>query len=446
MTTSRSSDTEWVVCSPSGDPLSSTGEPIREGEPFCLVHRMTNAALAADPSVTAVTDFGVECEAHLQWYRSTNHSSMGHSGELPLQPALPQNIWYFRGSSDPEAGKDDRGLIPISPAAMVDKARAMILGACSIHGLRSLALALSAMDQRGTGILPTSDVRVALFEHGVRISADEFALLLGQFEESQRAVSGGGFIAIGRLLAALRADSYSSRERKAIVDAAYRHLLNFKSLGKLARNTYLGGVAAPGLKGLSETTGTIHAPPPGGVHAPPAAPTRGGGHHAPPPASPSLAGSRKPLSGADASVVTADELKFAFDAKFDPRALSKALTPVEAAFEFSRQWPEQQRPADPVSLDSFHRYYQDVSPLIGSDEEFVELVANAWHVPGAGSWKTKASKRVLVTFHKGTSTEVIVPEAEDIHDDDFEGLCGALKTLGFGGIARVKVLEVIEVE
>jgi hypothetical protein len=149
---------------------------------------------------------------------------------------------------------------------------------------------------------------------------------------------------------------------------------------------------------------------------------------------------------AAAAPVTVGRLKAAFDAKFDPRVVAGAMTPAEAAAEFVRQWPLHRAPADAVTPEQFEAYYESVAACVADDWAFVDMVANVWHVPGSGSWKGKRGKRVLVTFHKGSSTETVIPGGEDIDDADFEGLAAALKHQGFGGIARIKVLGLAEDE
>lgn len=479
MAVHRSAETEWVVTAPSGDALASIGEAVRSGEPIVLQHAMSNAALAADAAVTCEGDLGTELEAHVNSYRAARHVSMTHGGELPPAAALPQNCWAFVHSADRELSADPRGFRALTPETLMERARAMIARACGPHGLRSLGLALSALDQRATGLLPAAAIKVALFEHGVAQSDEEFRLLLAPVIDATAAAGGagggagsfgvslgrssslgrsggfgasggagggaggvpgagapgGGLIDIRLLMGALRAGNYTAGRRE-LVQAAFEHLERQKAAGRLPVQPYLRGVAAPGLAGLTERTG---------VHDPLAA------SHGPKGGAASLSATAAGRAAAGGGLTIAD-VKNAFDAKFEPRAALTAtgaagsMTPVEAAFEFSRQWPSHHRPGDAVSAPHFHAYYEDVSALIGDDHAFADMVANTWHVPGRGTWKTKASKRVSVTFHKGTTTEVVIPEAEDIPDDDLEGLAAALKKLGFGGIARVKVLEMIECE
>lgn len=120
------------------------------------------------------------------------------------------------------------------------------------------------------------------------------------------------------------------------------------------------------------------------------------------------------------------------------------MTKAEAKADFARQWPSHPRPADVVAFEHFAAYYADVAACVPAGTDVPELVANAWHVPGAGSWVVKKGKRVLVTFHKGSSTEAVIPAGEDIADDDQAALANALEKMKIGGVARVKVLGLVE--
>ena len=87
--------------------------------------------------------------------------------------------------------------------------------------------------------------------------------------------------------------------------------------------------------------------------------------------------------------------------------------------------------------------------VVEVEEEVVEgglgeLLANSWHLPGAGSWLRKKGLRVRVTFHKGSSTEATIAEGEGMDAEDQGALADRLKHMGFGGIARVKVLGLVE--
>jgi hypothetical protein len=98
-----------------------------------------------------------------------------------------------------------------------------------------------------------------------------------------------------------------------------------------------------------------------------------------------------------------------------------------------------------VSAADLLAYYGDIVPLLeGGEAALGELLANTWHLPGQGSCLVKKGLRCLVTFHKGSSTEAVIAEGEGIAADDQATLAERLKHMGFGGIARVKVLGLVE--
>jgi hypothetical protein len=105
----------------------------------------------------------------------------------------------------------------------------------------------------------------------------------------------------------------------------------------------------------------------------------------------------------------------------EERVESGVLTVTEAASEFARQWQATHpRASQVVTQDQFLAYYRDVAAAFQTGDRtgtvtfehppvdpFVMVVANVWHLPGRGSWQGRRGKRVLVTFHKGTSTETV---------------------------------------
>ena len=119
---------------------------------------------------------------------------------------------------------------------------------------------------------------------------------------------------------------------------------------------------------------------------------------------------------------------------------------MEVALELARAWPVHPVASDAVSAADFHALHADVAALVPDDDAFAARVHDAWHVPGGGRWKVKASKVCAVTTFKGSTQIVTLPEAEDIDDDDGEALVAALRKLGVGGVARVKVLRTVQVE
>ncbi len=138
-------------------------------------------------------------------------------------------------------------------------------------------------------------------------------------------------------------------------------------------------------------------------------------------------------------------LKAAFDGKFDPRVAAGARTKAEAKAEFGCQWPAHGR-AGAVSVGDLCDYYRDVLPMLPADADVEALIANTWHVPGKGAWLRPKGLRVLMTFHKGSTTEATIPEGEHMDQSDQALLTAACEAQGFGGIARVKVLRLVDAE
>jgi hypothetical protein len=376
--TKRDADAEWAVIHASGDRLLTDGEPVRVADAVALLHCMSNVLLSAVPSETYPTDCGVELDVHCLTHRATTHASMKSDGSMPVVRAEGPNRFRFVCAAEPAAAVDRRGLQPLTASALLDRARAEIASKCGIHGVRSLALAVSSLDAKGTGQVSADGVRWALYEHGVTLGPDEFTLLLGPFDPR-----GTGFLASAAFLSAVRGDGYTPMRAEAVQEA-------------------FGAVAAHAAAGSS--------------------------------------------ASASSGAPTVAAVKKAFDARWDPRVQAKALTVEEARTEFGRQWPLHRKATDAVTAADFAAYHRDISPLVGDDLAFAELVANLWHVPERGNWRQKKGKRVQVTFFAGSATEAVIPGGETIADEDFEGLVSALSKLGMGGIARITVLGLVEPE
>jgi hypothetical protein len=150
-------------------------------------------------------------------------------------------------------------------------------------------------------------------------------------------------------------------------------------------------------------------------------------------------------AGAGAGCVPVGALKAAFDGKFDPRVAAGRATKAEAKAEFACQWPAHSR-AGAVTVAELCDYYRDVMPMLPEGTDVEALVANTWHVPGKGAWLRPKGLRVLMTFHKGSTTETTLPEAEHMDHTDQALLTSLCEAQGFGGIARVKVLRLVEPE
>lgn len=371
MCTRADAEAVWTVLHASGDRLLTDGEPVKAGDDIVLLHCMSNVMLAATENMTFPTEFGNELDVHCQTHKGVGVKSAKESGDIATSKAQGPNIFHISLAENETAAVDNRGFKPLSAEMLFEKARVLIASASGFHGIRSLALAVAALDGKGTGMVPKDAIKYILFEHGVTFKADEFDLMFSKFETSSN------LIAATHLLHAIRSSGGAvfGAERVEAVASAYEHL---------------------------ESGGPV----------------------------------------------TAGRVKGGFDSKWDPRCRTlpkPLLMPAEALLEFQRQWPHQKSSSDLVSREQFLSYYADVSSCIASLSDFAEMVLNCWHVPGRGNWKQKKSMRVLVTLHKGSSTDATIPNGEDLDPDDFEGLCIALeKRCKITGVARIKILGYID--
>jgi len=382
----RAADAAWVVRSAGGDDLTTVGEPVALGEDVVLEHAMSRVPLSATPAETFPTDFGAELEVHAASHKGAAHAGMNAEGALPPAPAAAANRWRFLAGAAP--ARDGRGISPLTPAALAVRARGAIARALGPHGLRSLALALQTLDPRGSGYAPRESVRLALFDHGAVLSDEEAAALFSPFAAAAAAAGAASGLGRGPGAALL--------PRAAL-------------LAGLRGDTFTPRRAAAAAAAYAE------------------------------------------LAAAGAPV-TAGRLKAAFDGKFDPRVLAAGapgapraggMTAVEAASEFARQWPSHPKAADAVSAADFAAYYADVAACVDDDDEFEAMVANVWHLAGKGFWKPKGGLRVHIDFFNGSATDATVADEGFAHDD-FDALIDACAKIGMGGIARVKVVGVVE--
>ena len=377
MRTRQDAEAEWVALHASGDRLMTDGEPVRAGDEVVLVHKMSNVFLAGNPAHTYPTEFGSELDVHCMTHKGTGVKSAKSSGEVATSRAEAVNRWRFVLADNAAAAVDERGFTPLTGAALLARARALVAATAGLHGLRSLAMSFAALDAKGTGAVPREAAKYALVEHGVTLGADEFAMMFAPFERP------GGLVAGPPLLAAVRgADSFGPARAEAVA-AAWAHLqAQARAAGKAA--------------------------------------------------------------------VSIGQAKAAFDAKWDPRVCAvpkPSLTAPEALLEFQRQWPLHKAAGDELTARQFEDFYRDVSPCVPSGHgAFEAMVFNTWHVAGRGNWKKPKAMRVLVTLHKGSSTEATIPDGEHLDPEDFDAMCEALeKRCRIGGVARVKFLGLIEV-
>jgi hypothetical protein len=97
----RCADAEWVVVAADGDRLATDGTPVPVGEPVCLVHAMTNEALAAVPGETYPTDFGERRKGGWGILSCSPRTYAGALNDsiLPSSPARPLRLQESRSTS-----------------------------------------------------------------------------------------------------------------------------------------------------------------------------------------------------------------------------------------------------------------------------------------------------------------------------------------------------------
>lgn len=105
-------------------------------------------------------------------------------------------------------------------------------------------------------------------------------------------------------------------------------------------------------------------------------------------------------------VITKDDLVEAFNAQNSLEVMSGAKSPDEAMQEFLKTFDTVNADGS-VTLAEFERYYEDVGALITSDDYFVMMVQNAWHLEGAAGGHCL---RVRVTDSNGYGHVVEVRE------------------------------------
>lgn len=202
----------WSIVPADGDLLAVEGTPVPVGSAVQVMHRATNRPLAASLDLQMPTDFGNELVAHAFKYVPNTITSSAKG-----RPAQSQNRWVVVTASTPEAAVDDRHFVELTPAMIMDKVKAVLLERNGVHGIRGLGRMFRIIDDGGDGGLDREDFKWGLYDYGVRISDQEFTMLLDAFD-----TNGDGVISFDEFLVALRGDM--SPARLAVVQEAFEKL------------------------------------------------------------------------------------------------------------------------------------------------------------------------------------------------------------------------------
>lgn len=203
--------TEWRFAPADGNDAAWDGSPVPAGAEVCLVHCQTNQALAASETAPIATAFGRE----LPLYARTHKSSGIVTRDRP-RPAQAPNRWAILLSEDAAAAEDRRDFRPLTADAIVDKVR-LALRERGTYGIRALGKAFRILDDRRDGRLDREDLKWGLFDFGLRLSDEEFEMLLDAVD-----TSGDGLVSYDEFLLAVRGPM--NERRRAVVEEAFRKL------------------------------------------------------------------------------------------------------------------------------------------------------------------------------------------------------------------------------
>lgn len=202
----------WSVFPTDGDILAVEGLPVPAGAPIQLMHRATNRPLAASLDFQMPTDFGNELVAHAFKYVPNSISTKGAK-----RPAQSQNIWHIVTSDSPAAAKDSRHFKELTPDMVLAKVKHVLLERNGEYGIRGLSRMFRIIDDAGDGFLDREDFKWGLYDYGVKISDQEYGMLLDFFD-----VNGDGVISFDEFLVTLRGELSPARE--AVIQEAFEKL------------------------------------------------------------------------------------------------------------------------------------------------------------------------------------------------------------------------------
>ena len=316
--------TLWTVYPADGDLMSVEGLPVPASAPVMIMHRATNQPLGASLDQMTSTDFGAELVVH-----AFRHQAKAKTSDPRSRPVQAPNRWEFVLADDPAAAEDTRVFRELTPELIIEQVKQAI-NERGAYGIRGLARAFRIIDDAGDGALDREDFKWGLFDYGVRLSDEEFAMVLAHFDRD-----GNGVISFDEFLRALRDDL--SPARREIIAQAY---------SKLDANC----------------DGTV----------------------------------------------TFSDIRELYDASSHPDVLAGRLSSDEALRDFMSVW-NRHVPDDVITFDEFLDYYTDVSCSVDTDGEFLQIVRNAWRLPGADQLGSEGSLIGTITFKSGRTQQVVMP-------------------------------------
>jgi len=214
------------VCGKDGatERLLADGDAVPANAPVTLQHRSTSQNLCADPKVKDMSDFGEELEvcAALQNHTGKSHQLVSEfsglsTGDTAARSELNTSQWCFVTAGDARAAEEFRSLPqPLSAQALLAKVRE-IINKRGDYGIRGLARSFQIMDDGGDRMLDRDDFKWGLYDYGVTLDDEQFAVLLDEFDRND-----DGYISFDEFLVTIRGPM--NDRRKGMIGMAYQIL------------------------------------------------------------------------------------------------------------------------------------------------------------------------------------------------------------------------------
>ncbi len=103
------------------------------------------------------------------------------TGDVGQRAELSNNVWTIATARDPNA--DERKFTEMTPAVLIDAVKQAILA--QDGGVEALVAALSAIDDRGNGIVDRQEFAWALRDFGVTLDEIQSQILLNHFDTNK---------------------------------------------------------------------------------------------------------------------------------------------------------------------------------------------------------------------------------------------------------------------
>jgi len=221
---SNNADSIWIVQVPSlglnaaSDRVLAVGSPVYSEDSYVFTHKQTNTNLTVDPALKDITDFGSELECFTSHVQSNGILSLIHyeftgksTATSLAKPDVPNNLWHFETSRNPDSSYDHRVL---PPAASYETVLEDILNharSSGPDGIISLRLRLIELDNKcgNDGMLDKEDVKTVITRWGCKVRPSYLDIICDKITNK------GFLVQYKKLLSVVRGPLAASR-REAI--------------------------------------------------------------------------------------------------------------------------------------------------------------------------------------------------------------------------------------